>query len=68
MSDAEEELNNLDGKEVTTQDNLQVNGKEQLNDIAKPVTKTVNIATVQQVGDRNLWTGSFGIAANTMQV
>lgn len=68
VSDAEEELNNLDGKEVTTQDNLQVNGKEQLNDIAKPVTKTVNIATVQQVGDRNLWTGSFGIAANTMQV
>ncbi|HAU88356.1 MAG TPA: hypothetical protein DCW90_23635 [Lachnospiraceae bacterium] len=68
VSDAEEELNNLDGKEVTTQDNLQVNGKEQLDDIAKPVTKTVNIATVQQVGDRNLWTGSLGIAANTMQV
>lgn len=67
VSDAEEELNNLDGKEVTTQDNLQVNGKEQLDDIAKPVTKTVNIATVQQVGDRNLWTGSLGIAANTMQ-
>lgn len=68
VSDAEEELNNLDGKEVTTQDNLQVNGKEQLDDIAKSVTKTVNIATVQQVGDRNLWTGSLGIAANTMQV
>lgn len=54
VTNAESEINNLDGKTVTTTDNIKVNGKEQLDDLSTPVTKSVNVVSV---GNHNLWTG-----------
>lgn len=54
VTNAESEINNLDGKTVTTTDNIEVNGKEQLDDLSTPVTKSVNVVSV---GSHNLWTG-----------